>query len=407
MSSVPAIRRRRTTLMITLSVVGVLLLGALLAVGGLALARYEGGKDTSVNAQPLPVTAVGMLATVDDLDRLATVTILVGEGALAGDPVRGGGSIVSVPISADSLGATASDGTLARQSLEEVYATAGPEGLLQAVESTLSLTVDQWVVADPGELATLLRPIAPVRVTLPEDAVDSRSGTDVTVQSAGDASLSAEQVAEVLNARADGQTDAERRANVVAVWKGVAATIGEGTGQVPAGEATSFNELLAQIYAGKVLARGLQTVALPEGDVEAGRDVELIDRGDEIYVFATIAPASLSAVATGLVYKIVAPPGYDEKVLWTVNAILYLRANVIWVDQNGPIDATTKVLLADKGFSDDVASAELLFGDNYETDVTDTPFEGIDVIIQLGTDFLDDPTTGQTLPSTTTTTTQP
>ncbi|MFZ4717938.1 MAG: LCP family protein [Ilumatobacteraceae bacterium] len=403
MSSIASVRRRRTMMMVGASVVVVLALGALLAVGALALARYEGGKDRTVDATPIPVTHVGMLASVDDQDALTGVTMFVTRPPAADGAAAGGGSIVPVPVSADVLAGL--DGQ--RQSLAEAYATDGPDGLVLAVESLLSLTVDQFLVADPDQLAEILQPLSPVDVQLPDDVVDTQGGDDVVLYSAGDASLSGKQLSDVLNARRDGQTDADRRPTYSNVWEGIAAAVGEGRTLPSEVAPSNLQQLVDQVYAGPAESRHIAAGPLPAGTVAPDRDVEVLDRGDAVMVFASISPSSMSAPSTGLVFRVEAPPGYEDKVKWTVDALLYLNSNVGWVFQQGPVQEQTKVLLSDASLSNDALGAENLFGDSFEQGVIEQPIEGIDVIIQLGTSFLEDPTTGATLPSTTTTTTTP
>ncbi len=405
MSSLAAVRRTRTTLMLGASLLVVAAIGGLLYAGALALARYEGGKDRTVDALPIPVTPVGMLASVDELDRLTGVTMWVlhpdqtVDGALSRLP---GGSIVAVPISSDILGGL--DGE--RQSLAEAYAKGGADALLLGVESVLTVTVDQSMVADPNELTELLRPVAPVDVVLPDDVLVTDNGADVTLFSSGDASFSAGQMSKLLNARADGQTEAERRPNLDAAWDGVVAAIGEGRTDPSAATPTSLGQLVGQVYAGPADFRGIVAGPLPD-PIDSDRDVEQLDRADAVMVFATIAPSNMSAASTGLTFRIEAPPGHEDKVKWAVEALLYLGSNVGSVYQGGPEQPTTRVLLSDLSLSDDALGAENLFGSDFQQLEAETPIEGIDVILQLGTSFLDDPNTGTAMPSTTTTTTVP
>ena len=157
--------------MLGASLLVVAAVGGLLYAGALALKRYTGAKDRTVNATPIPTTPVGMLASLDALDELTGITVWVlkpDAAPASADEARlpvPGGSIVSVPISADVLGGI--DGE--RQSLAEVYAESGSEALVLAVESVLSVTVDQWLVATPAQLTELLQPVAPVTMVLPDD----------------------------------------------------------------------------------------------------------------------------------------------------------------------------------------------------------------------------------------------
>ncbi len=398
MSSIASVRRRRTAVMLASSLLVVIALTGLLAVGGLALARYQGAKDAAVPTEPIPSTGVGLLATVDSKNTLTGLTVFVER-----PNNTPGGSIVSVPISSDTTGGLADQ----RASLADAYASDGQDALVQAVESVLSVTFDHVKVAKPAELAVLLRPVSPVQVDLPADVLTAQLGSDTVLYPAGKVELAADQLATVLNAGGLAQTEADRRPNVEAVWAGVAAAIGNGVTDPSTGAASSFDALLTQVMAGPAAARGLPARTLPRSEVPVGKDIEELDRAEAVYVFATVAPSNMSAPSPGLVFRIEAPPGHSDKVKYTVSALLYLGANVQWVYENGPVQSATKVYLADKNLEDDALGAEGLFGNDFEQLDSSYRIEGVDVILQLGTSFLEDPASGDTLPSTTTTTTVP
>jgi hypothetical protein len=257
-------------------------------------------------------------------------------------------------------------------------------------------------------LAAVLQPVAPIAVDLPSDVATTQNADSNTLYAAGEVELSGKQAASVLNARAEGQTEAERRPTIEAVWNGVAAALGDGVTSVPApGIPTSFNEFLAQLYAGRAQARGLPANALPVDQVPAGKDVEELDRPEAVMVFATIAPSNMSAANPGLMFRIEAPPGYEAKVKFVVESLLYVGANVMQVYLNGPTQDATLIYLYDQRFEQDALGAENLFGQPLETLEPEVRIEGIDVVIQLGMAYLSDTETIDTLPSTTTTTTLP
>lgn len=70
-------RHRRTAVMLAINLLAIVALGGMGYAGYKALRRYEGGKKVDRQFVPLAPTPVGMLATVDDQDRLTTVTIMV------------------------------------------------------------------------------------------------------------------------------------------------------------------------------------------------------------------------------------------------------------------------------------------------------------------------------------------
>lgn len=398
MSAIPSVRRRRTTTAGALGVVVLAAVGVLLYGGAKALVRYEGAKDASVAAEQLPVTPVGMLASVDEQNRLTSIAVFVWK---PGDAP--GGSIVTVPVSSDT--AAGVDGM--RIPLTQVYDEGGSDALLQAVESVLSLTVDQFLVATPQQLSAALVPVEPIAVELPSAVREvADDGTVTPLFPAGTVALTGTQAAQVLNAHDPDRVEAQRRPVVEAVWAGVAAAVGEGRMSGPEGDVpTTFDDVVARVYAGPTAFRGLPAVPLPEGESSLGRDVEVLDRAEAVMVFATIAPSNVSATSTGLSFEVIASPGYDAKVKSFIAALLYLGANVQRVYLDGPVQTATVLSVADERFRELTAGAEALVG-SVQLEEPTIRLEGIDVTFVLGTDYLSRPV-DETLPSTTSTSTLP
>lgn len=383
--------------MLAINLVAVVAVGGIGYAGVRALKRYEGATKVSVESIKLPVTPVGMLATVNDADQLTSIAVFV---LSAGTQL--GGSILTVPVSSDSTASIGPD----RIPLTEVYATDGPEALSFALESVLSLTIDVSMVATPAEAEALLQPVTPVSVALPGDVdVTPASGTTEVVLPAGQASISASQAVAVLTSVADGQLNATRRGNIDAVWAGVAAGVGTGKAipdvSVPL---ASVSDLMARLFAGPVESRGLPADPISATDNPDGKDVEALVRAEAIFVLASIAPASMSAPSTGLVFRVEAPPGYEDRVKFAVGVILYLGGNVVSVYLGDDLHEATRYYVDDPRLVDEAQSNNALFGLT-ETLTPAVPIEGIDVILQLGTEFLNG--VGNELPSTTTSTTEP
>lgn len=397
MSALPGVRRRRTAIMLAANLFAVVALGGIVYNGVRALKRYEGATKVGVESIKLPVTPVGMLATVDADDQLTSITIFV---LAAGSQL--GGVIVTVPVSSDSTGGLGAE----RVPLTEVYRDGGSEALVLAVESVLSMTLDFTAVAPPAEAEALLAAVAPVAVVLPADVQSTDAGGDTDVAfPAGEASLTATQVVEVLTATADTQLDVNRRGNIDAVWAGVAAEVGDGqTTPDVSVPLASLADLMGRLFAAPVEARGLPADPIVAADNPDGKDVETLVRAEAIFVLASIAPASMSTPSTGLVYRVEAPPGYEERVKFAVGAILFLGSNVVSVYMGGEVREATLLYVNDPRLVEEAESGNALFG-NTETLTPDVPIEGIDVVLQLGTDFLNG--VGDELPSTTTSTTEP
>ena len=104
MSALPGVRRRRTAIMLAANLFAVVALGGIVYTGVRALKRYEGATKVGVESIKLPVTPVGMLATVDADDQLTSIATFV---LTAGSQL--GGVIVTVPVSSDSTGGVGVD----------------------------------------------------------------------------------------------------------------------------------------------------------------------------------------------------------------------------------------------------------------------------------------------------------
>lgn len=408
-------RRRLTALMGSLSVIALVAVLGLLYVGAKGLSRYQGAQDTSMPTIRVPETPVGMMATVDLFDRLTSVTVFV---LLPNG--RPGGSIITVPVSADS----GTGGIEKSIPLSEVYREEGAKALVNAVESALTISIDKAVVADVERAESLLAPLTSVVVSLPSEVFTTEGDEVVSLYPAGDIELEIPEVVDVLNAHVPDQLEADRLGVIEAVWQGVAEAAGEGDLEQPVpapvtsldaetGETVvvepetpeNVNKILRQLWGGPVEARGLPTLPVDEGTAAEGVDVVEVDTVEAVLVFATIAPSNMSAPQPGLSYRIVAPPGYDERVKFAVGAVLYLLGNVQSVYMEGPVQETTSMVLADPSYKESYVASSGMFGspDFPEPDVL---IEGVDVVIQLGLDFLEDTSAeGSTLVSTTTSTT--
>ena len=151
-------------------------------------------------------------------------------------------------------------------------------------------------------------------------------------------------------------------------------------------------------------AREIAADVLAEADNPSGIDVEALNVADSVMVLAMIAPRSMSAPAAGLSFRIEAPPGYEARVLHAIGAVLFIGGNVKWVYLNGPVQAETAFLVKQDSIRTQAedSGVNTAFGaSRFET--PDEPIEDVDVIIQLGTEFLD--STDTAMPSTTTSTT--
>ncbi|MBI4883069.1 MAG: hypothetical protein HY826_03350 [Actinobacteria bacterium] len=396
MTALDSVRRKRTTMILGMNVAALVAIAGIGYVGATALRHYEGAKKVGREFLPLPVTTVGLLAIADDTGRLAGATLVV---SLAGD--LPGGYVLPLPTSVDSTLGQGEE----RIALTADFAQGGIESLGLAVESVLGVTLDLRQVVTPTEAEALFQSVAPVTVTLPREVRDTVDDAQVVQFPSGEAALSPAQVVQVLTAEVTGEAESARRDNINAVWAAVAAATGAGIpGWVAGSPVATVADLLSRAMAGPMSSRPFATVPIAPELNPAGLDVEQLDRPEAVMVLATVAPGSMSTPALGLTYRVQAPPGYVEEMKAAVAVLLYLGANVRSVDFSGPVMVNSVALLSTEDEQERAAVDNAVFG-TLEFVVNPNPIEGIDVVLQLGTDYL-----GQgpaALPSTTTTTSIP
>ncbi|MCU1502713.1 MAG: hypothetical protein JWM12_2067 [Ilumatobacteraceae bacterium] len=346
-----------------------------------AIRKYTAAKraDAGLPVDAVPDTPTAMFATVDGANTLTSVAVFV----LA--PSLSGGSIVSVPVNADSTQGIGQE----RLTLRDAYASDGATGLVQALESTLSMSVDYFSVDDPAQAAGVLLPVSPVDVTLPRTVVADARGTTTVVFNRGQRAMPAPDAVQVLTALSSTVDEAARTPNIEAVWSAVATSIGAGKpGDTLSPTVTSFQDLVAHLYAGQVGARGLPLGAFPaDAPGVQDTDVALLDRSEEILVFASIAPGSMSRPAAGLAIRVVAPSGSEAKVKEAISVLLYLGENIASVDLTGNAQDSTQLFVYDESSKSATDGLKPYFGDFSYGTPTSQP-DGVDATIVLGNDFL-------------------
>lgn len=397
MTALRTTQRRQTSIMLAVSAAALVLVGVLGLTGVGALRRYEGATKVEADFIELAPTEVGMLATVDEIDRLTSVTVFVLTPEAGGQV---GGSIISVPIDSDTTFGVGDD----RVSLADAYASAGITEFGSVVESLLSITFDQWDVVNAPAAAALLAPLGSVEVDFPAAVVATNGDENVTLYEAGPNTLSVGALVDVLEARVAGTPEAARRPNVEAVWAAVAEAVGSGIGSIaPDAAIDSIGALLQRLFAGPVASRALASTPIDPADNSAGDDVVALDRVDALMVFASIAPNSTSSPAPGLVYRVEAPPGSEEKVRFVIAALLFFGDNVqsLYISDSVPVEQATVLEIYDQRYEERSKDAATVFGTVRFGEPT-VRISGVDAVIRLGSDFLEAPEAD--MPTTTLTT---
>ena len=381
-------RRRRHTLLALLAGVSVALAAPMLVyVGAKAITNSRAGQNALDDASPeqsFPQTPTAMLATVSAANELMSVTVLVlapdADPSPAGYDQRGG-SVVSVPISAD-----AGSGDQPR-SLHDAYALGGEAELLSDVQSVIGANIDFSRVMKREELAGFLLGLAPMQVGLPGDVLGA---DDAVLYPAGTTELSTAQVCEIMTTRSATQRDRLRRPIIEALWAGISASVGtgrEGQALSPALPA-SFDEMATRLMAGPVASRGLVARPIDATRNPDGLDIESIDRPDTVLVFASIAPGAMSRPDVGLSYRLEAPPGYDQQVRKTIGILQFLHGNVVSVDLNATPRVDTIITVYDPSLAESESTDNDIFG-AITVQNADVRLSGIDRTVSLGTEYLE------------------
>ncbi len=417
MSAIAERRRRRTLVMFLITM---LVLGAVPALGYVgvnAVLNSTGGRsadDGNLLVQRFPDTPAALYVTVDEAGVLASATVFV----LA--PVGVGGSIISVPVNAD-VGFSPQ----ARQSLQDVYAEGGLESTVLQVESLLLVTMSYSAEADVQQAAGFLVPFEPYAVDLATEVVGtSADGTDDSIP-AGVSKIDAAGAAKVLTYGAGVAAEGTRTANIAALWAALAVSVGTGNpvdqaravatnstvdSTVVSGSASGsavsesavsgspttatlqrpddFEQFVERLFSAAVQTRGLSTAELEGDQNPSGVDVVEVDRAEVVYVFASIAPGSMSTPDVGPRLRIEAPAGYDVAVKETLRVLLFLKANVVSVDSTGERQADTVFYVPNDADRVRVQTADVIF-DEVRFGEPLVRVEGVDATIVLGTDYLE------------------
>lgn len=437
MTAIAKRRSRRTIVGAVTAVVLTAAASAMFVVGVVTLSNSQEGEAVGVDTRPrevFPATPNALLAVTDDAGQLASVAVLT----LL--PSGVGGSIVTIPVNADS---TAGFG-VQRRPLNELFDVDRPSDFTVAVEDMLSITIERTAVVDPASLAALLAPVGEIQVVLPDAVVDS-DDVDLSdeveegdppqgvVITAGPQRLSTDDIVVVFTSIDESVAADAQHAIDVAMWSAIAEAtpISGSTTTSDAGPPATVEDLVVQLFSGDVAVRDLSYSSPSAANNVTDADVVVLDRADANLVFAQISPALVSTPNPGLKVRI--ESNYtDEQIAQSrglfesssdvargfTSQMLLLQNNVVSADTM-PAGApeVTIVLVSDpRRLAETEAAAEALFG-QAEVSVAEVVLEGVDLEVTLGMTYLiremvrveaaDDgmatdtvPSTGSSVPST-------
>jgi hypothetical protein len=375
-------------------------------IGGVAIYNTKDGDVLGAGTPEdrFPDTPTGMLAVLDGEGALSSLAVFAvrpdGDGFA-------GGSIIPVPVNADLSGGFGD----VRMPLDANLASTTPEAVAREVSALLGLSLDASAVVTEAELASLLAPLGPVTVDLPDSVSDAQGAT---LGLRGTQTLDAQGLAAVL------ATDDPMNGSLddydidSAVWRGIADAIGtgievqmsgdsepaiaRGTAVDVAAVAPSIATELGWLASGAVDVGSLH--ARPISDIAQnpdGIDVVSLDRPEVVTLFAHVAPSRLAAPNLGYNLRVHSvfsddqlPEGlsrYDLSYAATA-ALLGLDTNVLSVDTSaGEAEAVTVIEVSDDSLIDAAETLSELFG-SVEVRVAERRIAGIDAVVTLGTEYI-------------------
>ena len=395
-------RRRRTLIGAVVAAVLIVSAAGLTAVGANAVLNSTEGEVAAVDSRPvlsLPATDNAALAVVDDDNRLTSLIV----ATLL--PAGQGGTIVTIPVTADS---TALFGEV-RRPLDGELDPADPSGFFQQVEATVAVTLQFGEIVGANRLTELLEPTLPVTADVGVDVIDSDDQGARVVVGAGEQRLDGPLLAAAMTATEAGADERTQHAIDVALWTGVADSAPvnssapvtlDGDGRPT--ESATVDELFARLWSGPVQVRDLQII--PPAFVGSDSFV-VLDRRDVVLVFAQISPARVSAPNPGPVFRIEIPitvaqlaasdSGLDSRqeiALEAIATLLFLDGNVVSVDATPSSDGAPLVTRIEAASEEIFAAMEELGPQTFgEVDVVLAKelIDGIDVVVRLGTSYLE------------------
>ena len=336
----------------------------------------------------------GVVAAVDESGALASVAVLVVQ------PSGAGGSIVTVPVSADATNGKGDE----RLPIAETVALSGPDvARSRSWSRMLGLGIDAFEVVDADRLAALLRRVGPIEVELPADVTDAeaRSSPRPGGQTL-DAGRGGGDPHRPRSVRGGHRAVPGRDGGVVGGRRGDRAT-GSRRGSVadrPAPDGRPSTTCWRRSPPGPVGARGLRADPLDAEHNPRGVDVSLLDQAEITLVFAQIAPGKVAAPNPALTLRSRrrsptsssrAPASTNNEVAYAaISSLLFVGGNVLSVDT---APGTCRRADDGRGRRRDAGRRHVTASTCCSATSTcrspTTRIVGVDAVVRLGTDYLE------------------
>ena len=326
----------------------------------------------------LDPTPVALVAGLDPEGALSWVTVLA-----LGGPAEEGGSVLFVPI-----GAVVDDPELGVVTLAEVWAASGRSGLPAAAAAVLGAGFSEVVVLEHGTVSALLGPAVPLTVQLN----DELPGFDT-----GEEELDAEEVPELLELRAEAESDLARLVRHEDIWRAWLASVAASSDpDVVPGERTSgIGRYVRGLAAGAVSFDVVPVTPVEPDDDDRDEDEDDGERFDvdpeAVYALVADRIPFPGAPRPGdrLRVRVLDGVGADGLALRAARDVVRAGGQVAVVgnaDRFGADDS--RLVYFDRTLSDEVADVAAFLGvDQVQREEGPNPNDLVDLTLVVGSDL--------------------
>lgn len=384
----PAPRRRVTLRAVAFGVAFALLVVAIPLLGAIGVQRLgnsRGGTLQGGNRQPDEVgylalvapTRTALLVHRDDEGNLASATLL----ALGAGDV--GGTVIQIPLTTQIR-----DGAFLVTMVGQAFEGGDMERFQRVVEDRLNLAVQERIELSDGQIAELVRPVAPLAIENPDDVVlpDGRTFASGAVE------LTAEDVGPFLRSGEDSEAELARLARDEVVWSAWLTALGA-AGDGAATVSANLRPFLEALAAGT--REGADATLVETLDVGAAPD------GSEALVPGPGFDAQLNAAVPfpqssgpGRRYALKLLNGVEGAPLpeEVMHALVAAGASLVQVGNGGEFGQdTTSIEITGPEWREAAEAAKFVFGGTGRiSTMSDTRAaeSDVDVVITVGRDVL-------------------
>jgi len=409
MTAIPSRQRNRLLAAFLCGIGAAALLPLSVVYGARSLLTSSSGSRVDDSAAlKIPATPAAMLASVNDINQVTSLTVFVL------DPTGVGGTVISLPV-----GSRAEQvGTENPRRVGDSYAVAGLEGLALEVEGLLDVTFGVTETMNAEQLAVAFSGLPEVQVTFdvplintsvemppPPTTVRASATTvapepivrDNEVYPAGTATLGPDELPIVLLAQRLNEPESVRLPRIKSMWEGVAVAVGAQTestdssgavvGQAIPQDLTTFMD---RVMSGRMQVWQMGYAPLEGEDNPTGVDLYALDIFEVRMIMASVAPSSLS-VSSELISVQLDSPFNDANITRSaVERLSYVGLSVALIREIATTPDAKTVFFYSDGAIVEVAQRQL------EEVIGPTSFqpikqavEGIAARVVLGQSFVD------------------